>query len=281
MSKPSASLPKSSSLSSLSKPTSAPASPHLTSMRAASPIDSVPSAVSTDTVISQLQATATQHATDMHTMQTAMQSMMAMIVKVDSKLDHFKQMSSPTTAFAFASDANANANANAIPMNLNTQISNQSNNSTQQARVEQKEKVAAAAKTLYDLPAAEQQAILQYAQAANNVNSSFQTLDETIHINDENKVSTNANTYNFISKLMPVSTDPVHAPSMDEIFKAGLKAATSNPKVKDANAFIELLIEQAKVITSASSNTVVNGTSQLTATADYLHYLITTDQTIV
>jgi hypothetical protein len=203
-------------------------------------------------------------------MQTALTSVLKIVETMSSKLDLFSNnFNAPASVFA---SNHANNTAHAIDSNNNTIISNTPQTNTVQNRIQNADKISSAAKTLYDLPIAEQQSILQYAQSASAVNSSFNELDETV-ANEEIKVSSqnnnNNNNYNFISRLMPVSADALHPPSMDEIFKAGFKAAASNPKVKDANAFIELLIEQAKVITSNNSNTNTNNNQ---ATVDYLHY---------
>ncbi len=205
-------------------------------------------------------------------MQSLLKNMLNVVENVSSKIDHF---SSTINVPSVSSSAFANANANMCDNNTNTVsnssiVTNTSQTNTIQNRIQNSNSISNAAKALYDLPQSEQQSILQYAASASNVNSSFNELDDTVAntIVDEMKVSTNnTNSYNFISKLLPVTTDAMNPPSMDEIFKAGFKAAASNPKVKDANAFIELLIEQAKVITSTNTNTNNNQ-----PVVDYLHY---------
>lgn len=269
MSKSSTSQNKSSSLSSL-KPPSAPPSPSFQSTAPASANEPTPSPTPSDDTIRHLQHVSQSNSTDIHNMQLALKDVLKLVENVSSKIDHFSSnFSAPSTAFA-RNHANNNANANDI--NNNPIISNTPQTSTIQNRIQNADKISNAAKTLYDLPIAEQQSILQYAASASAVNSSFNELDDTV-TNDEIKVSSqqNNNNYNFISKLLPVSADALNPPSMDEIFKAGFKAAASNPKVKDAHAFIDLLIEQAKVITSNNSSSNTNNNNNQ-AVVDYLHY---------
>lgn len=272
MSKPNPTI-KTSSLSSLSKPPSAPSSPSISSSSISSSIARAASPAPADDVVQQLQATSQSHTTEIANMQSLLKSIVTVMENVSSKIDHF---SSTINVQSVSTPAFANANANMSDNNTNTNnnssiVTNTTQTNTIQNRIQNSNSISNAAKALYDLPQSEQQSILQYAASASNVNSSFNELDDTVAntIADEIKVSTNNNTnsYNFISKLLPVTTDAMNPPSMDEIFKAGFKAAASNPKVKDANAFIELLIEQAKVITS--TNTSTNNNQPV---ADYLHY---------
>ena len=268
MSKSNPSHKKTSSLHSLSTPSNPP-SPSFQSIAATSAIETTQSPTPSDDTIRHLQHISASHTTEIHSMQTTFTSVLKLVESMSSKIDNVSaNFSAPVSAFA---SNHANNTAHAIDTNNNTIISNTPQTNTVQNRIQNADKISSAAKTLYDLPIAEQQSILQYAQSASAVNSSFNELDDTV-ANDEIKVSShnnNNNNYNFISRLMPVSADALHPPSMDEIFKAGFKAAASNPKVKDANAFIELLIEQAKVITSNNSNTNNNNNP---ATVDYLHY---------
>ena len=271
MSKPNP-VVKTSSLSSLSKPPSAPSSPLISSSSISSGIARAASPAPADDVVQQLQATSQSHTTDIANMQLLLKNIVTVMENVSSKIDQF---SSTNNVQSVSTPAFANANANMCDNNTNSVnsssiVTNTSQTNTIQNRIQNSNSISNAAKALYDLPISEQQSILQYAASASNVNSSFNELDDTVAntISDEIKVSTNnTNSYNFISKLLPVTADAMNPPSMDEIFKAGFKAAASNPKVKDANAFIELLIEQAKVITS--TNTSTNNNQPV---ADYLHY---------
>jgi len=185
MSKSSTSQNKSSSLSSL-KPPSAPPSPSFQSTAPASANEPTPSPTPSDDTIRHLQHVSQSNSTDIHNMQLALKDVLKLVENVSSKIDHFSSnFSAPSTAFA-RNHANNNANANDI--NNNPIISNTPQTSTIQNRIQNADKISNAAKTLYDLPIAEQQSILQYAASASAVNSSFNELDDTV-TNDEIKVS--------------------------------------------------------------------------------------------
>jgi hypothetical protein len=158
-----------------------------------------------------------------------------------------------------------------------------------------KQQVADASAKLFDLSDAKQNAIASYGSSMQmNPNMSFDMMnDSTIDMNNLTAVSSNSNTnpIPFLSQLMPMSTTAAANPSLQDIFSSGLKAvaATHLNKIKDVDALLLLLQEQAKLIVTnarAAANCNVTGTyayasSGESQSADFLLYTLRLFKTLV
>jgi hypothetical protein len=195
-----------------------------------------------------------QHSAQLHHLTSQFTALSNLLLSVDSKLTSIQQSTSIPVAAAASSAIEhkhtADEHASAVKVHTNTPTSNVS--STLSNRLTQADRTSAAAKALYDLAPEDQQSIFNY--------STSHSLEETVAM-EEAKVSsahTSDNKYNFISKLLPVPIDAAaNPPSLDVILKAGFRATASNPRVKDPLALVQLLLEQAHIVSSGNDKAAV------------------------
>jgi hypothetical protein len=134
---------------------------------------------------------------------------------------------------------------------------------TMSHREQVKDNTIEATKTLFDLSAAKQNAISNYA------NSTFDLSDTMIELNEtKNENVSSQQNISFISSLLPQSNTSDRT-SLAELLQSGIKANSLSTvhKIKDVHKFLELLTEQAKTIVQ-SDNQSGSGSS------DYLLYTL-------
>lgn len=274
-----------SSLGSISKPSSTPPSPaqKKSSDDDSKNFDDQIAALSMQqaTQAKQLQQQTVQHAHELRSMKSALEAMMTMMKSMQAAA-----ATAPAPALA-ASPSSTKVQTMSDPVDSSPVVPASASvpphvPSVVASRQQVKQQVSDASAKLFDLSEHKQNAIASYAS---HPNMSFDMMnDSTIDMNNLTAVSSNSNTnpIAFLSQLMPMSTTAAANPSFQDIFSSGLKAvaATHLNKIKDVDALLLLLQEQAKlVVTNARNQTYTSpGESQ---SGDFLLYTLRLFKTLV
>jgi len=269
-----------SSLAALSKPTlSRPPSPSLLALEAskqASSIPPTPSATADEMKI--LHQRLAQQDSAMQQMNDSIRTIASAI-----QMMHSNSQVKPVVDFTPASsvpvhDANADAIAiqtAAAKANANTHAQSRLTNTIVNRELN-KDKIVEASKQLFGTTDSKLQAIEAYANLNNSsynmMNDSTLDLNltDTILQNNSNVSTQHINNIPFLTQLLPAPTSASQA-TVTELIQSGIKATASanNSKIKDVNQLLELLTEQAKLITTSTS-----ASSDNKAAADYLQYTL-------